>query len=58
VRRGQRSTSTPAGSVNSTKGKNSTVPSVATSNALAWSVTSATHGMASCEICEPNSLIA
>src|SRR4051794_37099476 len=58
MRRGQRSTSTPAGRVRRTNGRNSTVPSVATSKALACRVTSATHGMASCEICEPNSLIA
>src|SRR5438067_13941496 len=36
---------------------NSTAPRLATANALAFSVVTAIHGIASCETCEPNSLI-
>src|SRR4029077_17259761 len=56
-RRRQRSTQTPAGSVMSRKGRNTTVSSAATWNGLASSVRTATVGIASWETCEPNSLI-
>src|SRR2546428_3281021 len=56
-RRLRRSTHTPAGSVKRTNGANSTVPSAATSNVVAFSVRIATVGIAICETCEPNSLI-
>src|SRR5918996_4457349 len=56
-RRGSRSTHTPAGSVKRMKGRNSIVPSAATSKALASSTRMATSGSASCETCVPNWLI-
>ena len=56
-RRRSRSTQTPAGSANSRKGRNSTVPRSATSNALASSTSTAASGSASAETCEPTWLI-
>ena len=56
-RRRSRSTQTPAGSVKSRNGRNSTVPSRATWNALASSTTMAAIGSASAEIWLPNWLI-
>src|SRR6478672_7888696 len=57
LRRGSRSTHTPAGSVKRRKGRNSTVPSAATAKADACSSLIAMNGRASCEIDEPNWLI-
>ena len=56
-RRRSRSTQTPAGSVKSRNGRNSTVPSKATWNALASSTTMAAIGSANAEIWLPNWLI-
>src|SRR5262249_38556367 len=53
-RRRRRSTQTPAGSVKRRKGRNSTVPSTATSNADASRTSTAAKGIASWETCEPN----
>ena len=56
-RRGSRSTHTPAGSVKRMNGRNSTVPSAATSKAVASRTRIATSGIASCPTCEPKTLI-
>src|SRR5438128_6898827 len=57
ARRGRRSTITPAGSVKRMNGRNSTVLSAATWNALACRPRTAARGRASSETCEPSSLI-
>src|SRR5919109_191582 len=56
-RRGSRSTQTPAGSVKMMKGRKRTVPSTATSNALASRMRTATSGNAMSSIVEPKTLI-
>ena len=53
-RRGHRSTQTPAGRLISMNGANSTTLSSATWNALTSRVMTATSGIASALICEPN----
>ena len=53
-RRGNRSTQTPAGRLTSRNGRNSTVVSAATSNALAWRTSIAASGSASRVNCVPN----
>ena len=55
--RRSRSTQTPAGSANRMNGRKPSTPSSENSNGLACSSTAASHGIASAEICEPNSLI-
>ncbi len=56
-RRRRRSTQTPAGSAKRMKGRKPSTPRSANWNGLAWRPTAASQGIASCEICEPNSLI-
>jgi hypothetical protein len=56
-RRWRRSTQTPAGSAKRMNGRKPSVPRSENWIGLAWRPTAASHGIASWEICEPNSLI-
>src|SRR5690242_17299336 len=56
-RRRSRSTQTPAGSAKRMNGRKPSTPSSENSNGDASSPTAASHGIASCDTCEPNSLI-
>ena len=52
-----RSTQAPAGSAKKMNGKKPKTPISEKTSGVAWSSTAATIGIASCEICEPSSLI-
>jgi hypothetical protein len=56
-RRRMRSTHAPAGSANRMNGRKPNTARREKTIGLAWSAIAATIGIASCEICEPSSLI-
>src|SRR5579864_195908 len=56
-RRRSRSTQTPAGSAKRMNGRKPSTPRSENSIGLAWRPTAASHGIASCDTCEPSSLI-